>query len=262
MVGAGIEHDGAMTTALITGASAGLGAEFAWQLAESGHDLVLVARSVDRLETLATQLHASTGVAVEVLPADLADPEQLAVVVDRVRRDGDDAIDLLVLNAGYGLGARFHRSPPGVEEAALAVMVTSVLVLARAAVDVMVPRGRGRILTVGSVAGLMTSGTYSAHKAWVRTFTEGLARSLRGTGVTATVVNPGLTRTEFHARVGWRPSGAPGWAWLSADRVVSDALAAARAGRPEVTPALRYRVASWLLRHLPRAVVRQISRKF
>lgn len=263
-----------MTAALITGASAGLGSEFAWQLADSGYDLVLVARSADRLETLADQLRAAAGVAVEVLAADLADPEQLAVVVARVRAgtagaadptapDQDRApIDLLVLNAGYGLGTRFHRSAPGEEERALAVMVTSVLVLARAAVEAMVPRGRGSILTVGSVAGLMTSGTYSAHKAWVRTFTEGLARALRGTGVTATVVNPGLTRTEFHARAGWRPSGTPGWVWLAASDVVADALAAARAGRVEVTPSLRYRAASWLLRHLPRGAVRQLSRKF
>ncbi|ROR97053.1 hypothetical protein EDD28_1646 [Salana multivorans] len=251
-----------MTTALITGASAGLGTEFAWQLAESGHDLVLVARSVDRLETLAEQLRAAARVQVEVLPADLADPDQLALVVERVHAGSPAPVDVLVLNAGYGLGATFHRTAPGVEEAALAVMVTSVLVLARAAVEEMVPRGRGTIITVGSVAGLMASGTYSAHKAWVRTFTEGLGRSLRGTGVTATVVNPGLTRTEFHDRAGWRASGFPRWAWLSASDVVADTLAAARAGRVEVTPSLRYRAASWLLRHLPRGVVRRISRSF
>lgn len=248
-----------MPIALITGASAGLGAEFARQLAASGHDLVLVARRVDRLEQLATELAAAHGVAVEVLAADLADPAGRARVAARLR-DDRQPVDLLINNAGYGLSGSFLQTEAGEEEAALAVMVTAVLELSRAAADAMVPRGRGAILNVGSVAGLMTSGSYSAHKAWVRTFTEGLARTLQRRGVSVTVVNPGLTRTEFHQQAGWKATGFPGWAWLSAEQVVADALAAVRAGRVEVTPALRYRAASLLLRLLPRPVVRRISR--
>lgn len=248
-----------MPTALITGASSGLGAEFAWQLARSGHDLVIVARSTDRLEELATQIRAACSVEVEVTTADLATSHGLATVVARLR-EPDRPIDLLVNNAGYGLGEAFPRSVLARELDALHVMVTSVLALSHAAIEGMIPRKRGAVLNVASVAALMTSGTYSAHKAWVRTFTEGLAGSLRGTGVTATVVNPGLTHTEFHQRAAWTPTGAPEFVWLSAEQVVAEALAAVRAGRASVTPSLRYRAAEVLLRLLPRAVVRRSSR--
>lgn len=252
---------GTMPTALITGASAGLGREFAWQLAESGHGLVLVARGTDRLETLAAQLRAAAHVEVEVMTADLAHPSDVERVAERVR-DGERPVDLLVNNAGYGLGGSFLRTSAREEVDALTAMVGAVLVLSRAACDAMVPRGHGAIVNVGSVAGVMTSGTYSAHKAWVRVFTEGLARTLARTGVTATVVNPGLTRTEFHERAGWKASGAPAFAWLSADRVVADTLAAVAAGKAEVTPSLRYRLASLGLRLAPRSLVRRVSRRF
>lgn len=251
-----------MATALITGASAGLGRELAVQLSRAGHDLVLVARDRRRLGDLAEQLRTEHRVQVEVLPADLADRDAVERVAERVRSSEPSPVSLLVNNAGYGLGERFTRSDLAQEEAALAVMVRAVLVLTRAATDAMLPRRRGAILNVASVAGLMASGTYSAHKAWVRTFTEGLARTLHGTGVTATVVNPGLTRTEFHERAGWGAGEFPDLAWLSAERVVADALAAVRRGAVEVTPSVRYRIGSAILRHAPRPLVRAISRSF
>lgn len=248
-----------MGTALITGASSGLGLEFAWQLATARHDVVLVARDGDRLERLAAQLRAAAGVHAEVLRADLTDRDDLERVAGRLRAP-ERPVGLLVNNAGIGLGQRFVGSDLAQQEAALDLMVRAVLVLSHAAAGAMVGRGRGAILNVGSVAALMTSGTYSAHKAWVRTFTEGLAAELAGTGVTATVVSPGLTHTEFHERAGLRAEQAyPELAWLSADRVVATALADVRRGAVLSTPSLRYRVASGALRVLPRSALRALS---
>ncbi|MBW0252900.1 SDR family oxidoreductase [Cellulomonas sp. PS-H5] len=248
-----------MGTALITGASSGLGLEFAWQLATARHDVVLVARDGERLERLAAQLRAAAGVHAEVLRADLTDRDDLERVAERLRAD-ERPVGLLVNNAGIGLGQRFVGSDLAQQEAALALMVRAVLVLSHAAAGAMVERGRGAVLNVGSVAALMTSGTYSAHKAWVRTFTEGLAAELAGTGVTATVVSPGLTHTEFHERAGLRAEQAyPELAWLSADRVVATALADVRRGAVLSTPSLRYRVASGALRVLPRSALRALS---
>ncbi len=247
-----------MGTALITGASAGLGRELSWQLAESGHDLVLVARDEPRLETLAAQLRASAGVHVEVLRADLSVDEDVERVAARVRAPARP-VDLLVNPAGYGIPQSFTRSDLAVEVAALDVMVRAVMVLTRAATDAMVPAGRGAVLNVGSVAARTLSGTYAAHKAWLNTFTQALAKQLRGTGVTATVVNPGFTRTEFHARLGWEGRRYPDLAWLGAERVVAEALEAVRRGRVEVTPSRRYRVVSTALRHAPTAWVRALG---
>jgi len=248
-----------MGTALITGASSGLGLEFAWQLATARHDVVLVARDADRLERLAAQLRAAAGVRAEVLRADLTDRADVERVAERLRAT-ERPVGLLVNNAGIGLGQRFVGSDLAQQEAALDLMVRAVLVLSHAAAGAMVERGRGAILNVGSVAALMTSGTYSAHKAWVRTFTEGLAAELAGTGVTATVVSPGLTRTEFHERAGLRADEAyPELAWLSADRVVATALADVRRGAVLSTPSLRYRAASGVLRVLPRSALRALT---
>lgn len=246
-----------MATALITGASAGLGLEFAWQLATAHHDLVLVARDADRLERLARQVRAAAGVRVQVLPADLSDREQTERVAERLR-DRETPVSLLVNNAGYAVDEAFVGGDVGKQEASLDVMVRAPMVLTHAALGQMTERRRGAILNVSSVAALTTSGTYSAHKAWVRTFTEGLAADLRGTGVTATALCPGLVRTEFHERAGIDFSGVPSVAWLDARSVVSTALADVRRGVVLSTPSLRYRAASGLLRALPRTAVRAI----
>ncbi|MFF1530144.1 SDR family NAD(P)-dependent oxidoreductase [Cellulomonas sp. NPDC058312] len=248
-----------MGTALITGASAGLGLEFAWQLATARHDVVLVARDAERLERLAAQLRAAAGVHAEVLVADLTDTGDLGRVAERLRAAGRP-VGLLVNNAGLGLGQRFVGGDLDREVAALDLMVRSVLVLSHAGAGAMVERGRGAILNVASVAALMASGTYSAHKAWVRSFTEGLAVELAGTGVTATALSPGLTHTEFHERAGLPGAESyPELAWLSADRVVAEALADVRRGAVLSTPSLRYRVASGVLRTLPRSAVRRLG---
>jgi len=247
-----------MAIAMITGASAGLGLEFGWQLATARHDLVIVARDAQRLERLASQLRAAAGIHVEVLPADLSDAGQVGRVAERLR-DRSRPVGLLVNNAGFGLAERFVGGDLDEQLRALDVMVRAVLVLSHAAVEPMVERGRGAILNVSSVAALTAMGTYSAHKAWVRTFTESLAVELRGTGVTAAALCPGLVHTEFHQRAGIESSEAPELAWLNADQVVSAALADVRRGVVISTPSLRYTVASGLARILPRRVIRAVS---
>lgn len=245
-----------MGTALVTGASSGLGLEFAWQLATAKHDVVLVARDVDRLERLAGQLRAAAGVRAEVLPADLADREQVETVAERLRAT-EHPVGLLVNNAGFATGD-ILGSDLAAQERGLEVMVRTVLVLSHAAAHAMVERGRGAILNVSSFAALTAFGTYSAHKVWVKTFTEGLANELEGTGVTATALCPGLVRTEFHERAGVERDF-PEAAWLSADAVVAQALADVRRGSVLSTPSLRYAAAGELIRLLPRVAVRKLS---
>ena len=244
-----------MTTALVTGATAGIGREFATQLASKGEDLVLVARDTTRLEALAIELTDAHGIAVEVLPADLADRAQLERVAERLR-DSGRPVDLLVNNAGYSLNTPFVESEVEAEEQLLDVLVRAVLVLSHAAATAMVGRGRGQIINVSSVAGLLASGTYSAAKAYVTTFTESLSGQLAGTGVRATVLLPGYVRTEFHERAGIDKGERSGPFWLEAPDLVRDALADAASGRVVSVPSPQYKAVVGLVRHVPRALIR------
>ena len=248
-----------MGTALITGASAGLGLEFAWQLATARHDLVLVSRDAERLERLAAQLRAAAGVRVEVLPADLSVRADVDRVAERLRAT-TRPVGLLVNNAGYGLHQKFVGGDLAAEEKAFDVMVRAVLVLSHAAADQMSTRGRGAILNVASIASLLASGTYSAHKAWVRAFTEGLAVELRGTGVTATALCPGLVHTEFHQRGGIDTEAFPSLSFLNPEDVVASALADVRRGAVISTPSLRYKLVAGSARVAPRWAIRAVGR--
>jgi short-subunit dehydrogenase len=254
-----------MGTALVTGATAGLGLEFAWQLATSRHHLVLVARDAERLDQVAAQIRAAAGVTVEVLPADLSVPDEVARVAARLAVTGGapgDArpVGLLVNNAGFAPAQPFVGGDLDVELRAVDVMVRAVVQLSHAALGQMTARGRGAVLNVASVAALTTGGTYSAAKAYVRSFTEGLAADVTGTGVTATVLCPGYVRTEFHDRAGIDMSGTPEIGWLDAPYVVSQALADVRRGAVISTPSVRYKAGSALMRLLPRPAVRAIGR--
>lgn len=254
-----------MGTALVTGATSGLGEEFCWQLAAARHDLVLVARRKRRLEDLAERLRQVAGVRAEVLAADLASADGLGRVARRLDvQHGDGSglapVGLLVNNAGFGLGVPFLEGPLDKEQAALDVMVRAVMVLSHHAGRAMAARGRGAILNVGSVAADTGMGTYSAHKAWVRAFTEGLSVELTGTGVTATAVSPGPTRTHFHEVAGVDVSTLPRWMWSTPEQVVNEALAAVRRGQVLVTPTPLYKLASTAARLAPRWVVRSVVR--
>ncbi len=244
-----------MTTALITGATAGIGREFARQLAQRRHDLVLVARDVDRLDHVADELRSAHGVAVEVLQADLSVRNQLESVAARVG-EADRPIDVLVNNAGYGLKGRFLHNDVAEEEQLFDVLTRAVLVLSHAAARSMVQRGQGSIINVSSVAGFIAGGSYSAAKSFTTVFTEGLAAELKGTGVTATALCPGFTRTEFHERARLRMDSMPGFMWLEAPALVSACLDDVDKGRVVSVPGPQYKAIVGLLRVLPRSLVR------
>ncbi|KRE39406.1 short-chain dehydrogenase [Janibacter sp. Soil728] len=243
-----------MSTALVTGATAGIGREFAVQLAAKGDDLVLVARDSARLDALAAELGGAHGVAVEVICADLSDRAALERVAERLR-DPARAVDLLVNNAGYGLGSPFVDTTVEDEERLLDVLVRAVLVLSHAAAGAMVVRGSGRIINVSSVAGLLTSGTYAASKAWVITFSESIAAQLAPRGVGVTALLPGYVRTEFHERAGIDKKR-NGPFWLDAPDLVRQALADSERGRVVSVPSPQYKAVVGVVRHLPRVLLR------
>lgn len=245
-------------TALVTGATAGLGAGFARSLAGRGVDLVIVARDLERLEKTAADLRTEFGITVETLAADLSDRDALERVAARVR-SVEQPVDVLVNNAGFGLRQRFYDGVPADHERMFDVLCRAVMVLSRAATEAMVPRGRGWILNVGSVAGLVPGGGhYSAAKAYVIVLTETMAGELRGTGVTATVTEPGYVRTEFHARSGMTSGGSSSVSqriWLDIDDVVDASLDDLFAGRTVSIPTRRWKAISTVLDVLPRGLV-------
>jgi len=241
-----------MGTAVVTGATAGIGHAIATRLAGRGQDLVVTARDEARLHAVADDLTHRFGGSVEVLAADLGDPVGCARVEARLA-DADRPVDLLVNNAGVTLRQRFLHSSVEAETAQLDLMVRAVMRLTHAVLPGMVARGRGGVLNVSSVAGFVPAGTYGAAKAWVTSFSEGLAVELAGTGVDVVAVCPGYTRTEFHARAQANMSHLPPWLWLDADDVAVAALDALGRRVVEV-PSARYKVIAALGRHAPRGM--------
>jgi short-subunit dehydrogenase len=249
-------------TALVTGATAGLGAAFARRLAASGYDLVLVARDAGRLATTAAELSAAHGVACTALPADLGTVAGCELVEQRLA-DPDHPVDLLVNNAGISINGSFLRTDVRDEERLLDVNVRAVMRLTHAALPAMVARGRGEIVNVSSVSGfaaIMPGSTYPASKAWVTNFTESVALAVRRRGVRVLALCPGYTRTEFHQRAGIDMSATPNWMWLSADDVVRDALRDLRRDRLVSVPSWRYKAAAFGLRYTPSGLRRRFAR--
>jgi len=245
--------------ALVTGASAGLGREFATQLAREGYNLVLVARDEERLRALSSDLRIRYGTDAEVLRADLTSDSEVSKVVERIDRE---PIDLLVNNAGFGTRGSLAKASRVDQEAMLRVHVLAAHRLAQAAVQSMVGRGHGAIINVASIASWLTSPgnvNYSATKAWQRVFSESLSLELEGRGVYVQALCPGYTHTEFHQRGGMDKSRIPGWWWMSAERVVADSLRALRRRRPVVVvPGAGYKLAVLVIRLLPRWLWRLI----
>ncbi|MFC7790260.1 SDR family NAD(P)-dependent oxidoreductase [Microbacterium sp. MAHUQ-60] len=250
-----------MPTALITGASAGLGAEFARQLAMRGADLVLVARGAGALEDLAARLRAAHGVAVEVIVADLSQEGDVGRVAARLARTGEP-IDLLVNNAGFGLPLHFADNDIDDEVRHLRVHVEASMRLMHAAIRAMRGRG-GRIINVASVAGFISRSTYSACKGWLIGFSRWANAEYARDGVTVTAVCPGFTHTTFHARMGLAPGeeGVPGLMWLDAEDVVREGLRDAAHGRSVSIPSLRYKVIVAAARLLPSSLTAGVARR-
>lgn len=239
--------------ALVTGASAGLGREFARQLAGLGYDLVLVARDGARLEDLALELRELAGAESEIVVADLSNDNDVSRVVERLDQG---PIHLLVNNAGFGTRGSIARASREEQDAMIRVHVLAANRLAQAAVQTMLGRGRGVIINVSSIASFVTSPgnvNYTSTKAWQRVYTESLAHELRGKGVYVQALCPGYTHTEFHERGGMDKNGIPGWLWMNAEDVVATSLRAVRRRRPVVVvPGFGYKVVVLVLRFLPR----------
>jgi uncharacterized protein len=226
-------------TALVTGASAGIGATYADRLAKRGHDLILVARDAARLEALATRLRAETGVNVEVFRADLTDPADLARLEDRIAHD--DAIDLVVNNAGAAVSGGFLDNTSDQIEGLIKLNTVSVAHLTHAAAKAFAGRSHGTIVNVSSVVGLMHEyggAVYGATKAFVTYLTQAVAHELAGTGVRLQAVLPGATRTEIWERSGRDPATLDPARTMDADELVDAALAGLDAGELITIPSL------------------------
>lgn len=250
----------ASPTALVTGATAGIGAAFARRLAADGYGLVLVARDGERLAATAQQLRAAHDGAVETIVADLSTPDGQERVAARAA-DSDRPIDLLVNNAGRTINGAFVRNRLEDETAMLNLNVYAVMRLTHAVLPGMVARRSGGVINVSSIAGFgvpMPGSTYSATKAWVTNFTESVALSVAPFGVRVMALCPGYVRTELHQRAGINMSKTPNFLWLDADRLVGDALRDLRRGAVVSVPAWKYKVAAFALRHFPRPLVQRV----
>lgn len=241
-------------TALVTGATAGIGAEFARQLAEEGHNLVLVARDAARLQAKAAELENRYSIGAEVLAADLADDAGVAAVVARLT-DPERPVGILVNNAGTGLLRSFEENDIAEEARHLKLHVETAMVLTHAALQGMLSRGSGRIVNVASVAAFLPRGSYSAAKAWLVSFSRWANLAYAKRGVKVTAVCPGFTHTEFHDRMGMDKTVTPRWMWLQAERVVREGLADNAKGKAVSIPTRRYRVLTAVARVLPDRLV-------
>ena len=244
--------------ALITGPTSGIGEGFARRYAADGHDLVLVARDTERLDRLAAELQQRHGAAVEVLRADLSVADDRDAVAERLR----SGVRVLVNNAGFGTAGEFWTESAETLQAQLDVNVTAVMALTHAALPPMLAAGTGTVLNVASIAGLLPGrgSTYSASKAWVVSFTEGLANGLTGTGVGVHALCPGFVRTEFHSRAGIDMAGTASFLWLDVDDVVDETMADIAKKKVVIVPGLQYKALSTGGRLLPRDLVRRLNR--
>jgi short-subunit dehydrogenase len=248
-----------ITTALVTGASSGIGRAFAEQLAAKGSNLVLVSRRSDRLEALAADLRTAHGVQVEVLVADLVDPEHLATVEARCAT-GTPPIDLLVNNAGFGSQGPFVSLPLETEEDMIRLHVLTPVRLMRAVLPPMLERSHGAVVNVSSIAGLQPlpyNATYAATKSFLTTFSLSVHEEVRHQGVRVVALLPGFTHTEFHDH-GVEKFAGSSPIWLPSDKVVAAALRDLDRNWATSVPGMGYRVFSVLTRFMPWTLTRRV----
>src|SRR5262252_5998599 len=247
--------------ALITGASSGLGAEYAKLFASDKKDVILIARRRDRLEALSRELSGKFGVQAQVIAEDLADVAAPKRIEGEVKRIGAQ-IRYLVNNAGFGITGRFAEEDAERELAVVQVNIAALVALTRAFLPGMIANGRGRILNIGSTAGFQPGpfmAVYYASKAFVISFTEALWYELKGTGVSATVSCPGATATEFSKVAGTDKSRLFAMGAMAAADVAAHAYRAMQSGKPMAVHGLKNKVLAGSVRLSPRAVVRGIS---
>jgi short-subunit dehydrogenase len=247
-----------MAIALITGATAGIGAQYARLLAKEGFDLILVARNKNRLASTAKSLNKEFGVKVEVLPADLTKPVQLEKVRKRLS-DSKKPIEVLINNAGFGINKSFLVSNLSDEQGLLDVLVTAPMRLTHAVLPIMKERNSGTIVNVSSVASWIAGGSYSAAKSYLTVLTESLHTELRPTKIKISALCPGFTRTEFHERGRMKMNGLPNFMWLSAEEVVGKSWRDVNAGKVISIPGWQYLILSSISRFGPRPMVRRIG---
>lgn len=244
--------------ALITGPTSGIGRAFAQALAADGHDLILVARDAQRLCELDDELserHATTSI---LLTTDLSGDAGMAAASQALT---DHPVDLLVNNAGSSFRGWFGETTIADEDAHLDLLVRAPMHLMDAAIKSMRMRGGGGIINVSSVAAYTPRGTYAAHKAWLVNLSRWLNVHYASTGIRTMALCPGLTRTEFHQRMGDDMAGVPRWMWLDADRLVRDALRDLDRGKAVSVPSLRYKVLALLARTAPDSIVKHVAQR-
>ena len=249
-----------MATALVTGATAGIGESFTRLLATEGYDLVLVARDKKRLQERAKSLESKFKIKVEVLQADLSVAIQLAKVEKRLANP-KSPIEVLINSAGFGIKDSFLKSDIADEILLFDVLAKAPMQLAHAVLPQMLGRNSGTIINVSSVASFIAGGTYSAAKAYLTVHTESLHTELSKTNIKISALCPGFTHTEFHQRGKMKMSGLPNFMWLEADRVVADSWKAAMAGKAICIPGWQYKILSTIARFGPRPLVRKLGIK-
>ena len=245
-----------MATALVTGATAGIGFSYAQLLANEGFDLVLVARDLPRLNKVAKELAKAYGIKAETLKADLTKPFQLAKVEKRLASNSKP-IEVLINNAGFGIKDSFVDSALVKEQELLDVLVTAPMRLTHSVLPQMVKRDSGVIVNVSSVASFIAGGTYSAAKSYLTVFSEYLHTELRDTNIKVSALCPGFTRTEFHARGKMKMTGLPNYMWLTTDQVVRKSWRDVKAGKVICIPGLQYLILCTIARLAPRPIVRK-----
>ena len=241
-------------TALITGATVGIGFSFAQLLASKGYNLILNARSVDALNDRASELRKAFGVEVEILSADLSTESEKVEEFIRTHQ-----IDVLVNNAGFGLNQSFTASSVEDEQRVLDVLVRAPMRLSHAVIPQMKERKSGKIINIASVAGFIAGGHYSAAKAYINVLSESLATELAPFGVTVTSICPGFTHTEFHQRAGMKMNKLPNILWLDSEFLVRKGWSDVCKGRVISVPGWQYKVLRVVISLAPRSYVRSRS---
>ncbi len=248
-------------TALITGASGGIGYELSKLFAADGYDVVLVARSGDKLQALAADLSRSYGVQAVVLAYDLSDPASVEAIAADVQRQ-NMTVDVLVNNAGFGLLGRFTELDWQEQWSMLNLNVMALTALTRQFLPAMIARGWGRVLNIGSTASFQpvpSMAVYGATKAYVLSFSEALAQEVKGTGVTVTALCPGMTRTGFQARAQIVRMRIFMLGSMSAGQVAQIGYRALMRGRAVIMPGFFNQLVAFTVRLTPRALVRPIG---